>query len=62
MLGAQLDVFGGGQGTGDIRRPVAEIHKKTVLVQLDGARADRQYIHNQLLTLSWLIDSSTKAG
>ncbi|MNP86836.1 hypothetical protein D3C76_1873180 [compost metagenome] len=62
MLGAQLDVFGSGQGTGDVRRPVAELDQETVFVQLDGARADGQYIHNQLLTLSWWIDSSTKAG
>ena len=52
MLGAQLDVFGSGEGAGHISGPVAQFDQETVLVQLDGASADCQGIHNQLLTLS----------
>ncbi|MNP76583.1 hypothetical protein D3C76_1738460 [compost metagenome] len=62
MFGAQLDVFGDGQGAGHVRGPVTQFNQKAVLVQFDGAGADGQCVHSQLLTLSWWIDSSTKAG
>ncbi|EGH72948.1 hypothetical protein PSYAR_20557 [Pseudomonas syringae pv. aceris str. M302273] len=35
VLGTQLDAFLGGQGVGDVQRPVAEVLQKTILVQFE---------------------------